>query len=135
MRVHAIPGFPSHLAVSPLLVHALAAWASSAVVLLALDSIFQPWVASALFTVVAPGVTALVAAHYFLRHEADEALTAAICFTGTAAVLDLILEQLLRGRMELVDPVIGFGLPLILVFGATGLAGEMVPVLRRQRAR
>ncbi len=100
---------------------------------LALDSVFRPWVASALFTLAAPAVTALVAAHDFLRREASEALIAAVCFTGTAAV-NLVLEALLSDRMDLVDPAIGFGLPLILVFGATGPVGEIVPMLRRQRA-
>lgn len=128
-----VPAFRSHTAVSrPLLVHALTAWAASAVLLFGLDSLFRPFVASALFTVVAPGITALVAAHYFLRHGADEALTAALWFTGVALGLDLVLESLLSGRMELMAPAFGFGLPLILVFGATGLMGEMIPLLRQR---
>jgi hypothetical protein len=32
-----------------------------------------------------------------------------------------------------VHPAVGFGLPLILVFGVTGLTGEIVPMLRRDR--
>jgi hypothetical protein len=130
-----VPAFRSQTGVSlPLVAHALTAWAASAVLLLGLDSLFRPFVASALFTVVAPGATALVAAHYFRRHGADEALIAAIWFTGVALALDLVLESLLRGRMELMDPAFGFGLPLILVFGATGLMGEVIPLLRQRRS-
>ena len=129
------PAFRFHPIVSrPLLGHALTAWAASAVLLLGLDSLYRPWVASALFTLVAPGISALVAARYFLRHGAEEALSAAIWFTGVALALDLLLATLVRGRVELMDPAFGFGLPLILVFGATGLVGEIVPGVVQRRA-
>jgi len=128
------PAFRSHPIVSrSLLGHALAAWAASTVLLLGLDALFRLWVASALFTLLAPGITALVAARYFLRHRAEEALSAALWFTGVALTLDLLLGGLVRGRMELMDPAVGFGLPLILVFGATGLIGEMLPEVRQRR--
>jgi len=131
MRTSAVQ---SHAIVSPALAaHALTAWAMSAVLLLVLDVFFHPWVASAFFTLVAPGVSALVAARYFLHHGADEALTAAIWFTATALTLDLLLERALP-RRELVDPAFGFGLPLILVFGVTGLVGEILPLRRQHRS-
>jgi hypothetical protein len=129
------PAFRFHPIVSrSLLGHALTAWAASAVLLLGLDALFRLWVASALFTLLAPGVSALVAARYFLRHGAQEALSAALWFTGVALVLDLLLGGLVRERMELTDPAFGFELPLILVFGATGLIGEMLPGVRQSRS-
>jgi len=44
------------------------------------------------------------------------------------------MATIARGSFDLVDPTIGFGIPLILIFGATGLAGELLPLLGRRRA-
>ena len=60
-------------------------------------------------------------------------MVTAIAFTAVAGSMDLAMATIARGRFELVDPAIGFGIPLILVFGATGLAGELLPLLRRGR--
>lgn len=134
MRVPVSHELVARHSVSRVLFHAFAAGALSAVLLLILDSVFRLPVASALYLAGAPAVSALVAAHYFWRGEAEEPLIAAISFTGVAAVLDLVLAAIARGRIELLDPAFSFGLPLMLVFGTTGLTGELVPTIRRSRS-
>ena len=134
MRVPVTHELVAGHSVSRVLFHAFTAGALSAVVLLILDSVFRLPVASALYTAGAPAVSALVAAHYFRRGEAEEPLITAISFTGVAAVLDLVLSALARGRTDLLDPAFGFGFPLMLVFGVTGLTGELVPTIRRNRS-
>jgi len=99
-----------------------------------LDATVQLPVASGLYLLSAPGVTALVAALYFRQPGAEEPLIAAVAFTAVAGAIDLAMATIVRGRFDLVAPAVGFGLPLILVFGATGLVGELGPMLRRGRA-
>jgi hypothetical protein len=118
--------FPAPISVSRLLVHGLAAWVVSALLLGILISTFSLSLASGLYTFGAPALTVFVAAHYFRRGHAEEPLIAAIGFTAVAAALDLLVSIGARGKMELMDPAIGFGLSLLLVFGATGFVGEVI---------
>lgn len=127
MRVTASHVIPAPSSLSRLLVHGLAAWALGAVLLLVLVSMLPLPLASGLYTLGAPTLTVLVAAHYFRRGEVEEPLTAAIGFTAVAAALDLLVTAAARGQMELMHPAFGFGLSLMLVFGATGFTGEVIP--------
>ena len=119
--------------ITRLVLHALAAALLSGVLLGVLNSTFRLPVASGLYLLAAPGVTAVIAALYFRRPGAAEPLVAALSFTAVAAGLDLAMATISRGTVDLVDPAIGFGLPLIFVFGATGLTGELIPQLRRRQ--
>lgn len=113
---------------SRLLVHALAAWALSAVLLLVLVATLDLPLANGLYAVGAPAFAGLIGAHYaYRREDAADPLTTAVWFTGIATALDLVAGALLHGRLELFDPAFGLGIPLMLVFGATGLSGELVP--------
>jgi hypothetical protein len=111
--------------------HALVAAALSSALLLILDSTFPLPVASGLYLLSVPGVTTLVAALYVRQPAAEEPLITALFFTVVAAGVDLAMARIAGGELDLVHPAIGFGLPLILVFGATGLTAELVPMLRR----
>jgi hypothetical protein len=133
MRLTFSRGFLAHHSISRLVLHALAAALLSGVLLVVLGTAFSLLVASVLFLLVAPGATALVASLYFREPGAEEPLTTAVAFTAVAGGVDLAMATVTRGTFDLVDPAIGFGLPLILVFGATGLTGEIVPLLRRTR--
>lgn len=126
MRIPATPLFPARTSLPRLLVHALVAWALGAVLLVVLVSVFERTVASALFTFGAPALTALVAALYFRRGQAEEPLIAALAFTAVAAALDVLVALGARGQVELLDPAFGFGPSLLLVFGTTGFTGELV---------
>jgi len=134
MRVSASHVFPARTSMPRLLVHGLAAWALGAVLLAILVSTCQITLASALYTFGAPVLTALVAAHYFRGREAEEPLITAIGFTAVAGALDLLVSIGARGRVELLDPAFGVGLPLMLVFGATGFTGEMFPPSPERRS-
>jgi hypothetical protein len=133
MRLTLGRGLLAHHSISRLALHALAAGVTSDALLVLLATTFRLPVASGLYLLAAPGVTALVAALYFRQPGAEEPLFTAIAFTAVAGGVDLAMATITRGSFELVDPAIGFGLPLILVFGATGLTGELVPALRRGR--
>ncbi len=126
-------GSLAHHSISRLALHALGAAALSGALLVIMDSTFSLSVASGLYLLAAPGVTALVASLYFRLPGVEEPLITALSFTAVAGGVDLAMATIARGSFELVDPAIGFGLPLILVFGATGLTGELVPMLRRRR--
>jgi hypothetical protein len=118
--------------ISRLVLHALAAALLSGALLLVLDWTFRLPVASGLYLLTTPGVTALIAALYFRQPDHAEPLIAAVSFAAVAGGLDLAMATIARGQVDLIDPVVGFGLPLILVLGATGLTGELVPMLRRR---
>jgi hypothetical protein len=134
MRLTVNRGLLAHHSFSRLLLHALIPAVVSGILLVFLDATFQLPVASALYLLAAPGVTALIAALYFRQPGAEEPLITAVAFTAVAGGIDLALASIVGGRFDLVVPAMGFGLPLILVFGATGLVGELVPMLRRGRA-
>ena len=134
MRLTVNRGLLAHHSISRLVLHALVAAIVSGILLMFLDAIFQLSVASGLYVLAAPGVTAPVAALYFRQPGAEEPLITAVAFTAVAGAIDLAMATIVRGRFDLVAPAVGFGLPLILVFGATGLVGELVPMLRRGRA-
>jgi hypothetical protein len=133
MRLTLGRGLLAHHSFIRLVLHAVAAAVLSGVLLLFLGSTFQLTVASGLYLLAAPGVTALVAAAYFRKPDAEDALTTAVAFTAIAGGVDLAIATIAGGSFGLVDPAIGFGLPLILVFGATGLTGELAPRIRRER--
>jgi hypothetical protein len=120
--------FVARTSSSRLLVHAVAAWALGAVLLIVLVSTLDLTLANALYAAGAPVFAGLIGAHYaYRREDAADPLTTAAWFTGVAAALDLLAGLLLHGRVELFDPAFGLGIPLMLVFGATGLTGELVP--------
>lgn len=127
MRVPLDAGVLARTSLSRLLTHAVTAWALTAVLLLILVSTIGGLAASALYALGAAALSGLVAAHY-ARHRPDAAdpLVTAFSFTAVAATLDLMAGALVEGRMTLFDPVVGLGIPLTLVFGGTGLAGELV---------
>ncbi len=121
--------------VSRLLGHSFIAAVSSATLLIVLAGTLSQPLASVLYVVAAPGLAVLLAGHYYWGSEAEEPLIAAIGFTAVAAVVDFALARLPHGTLELMDPSFGFGLALLLVFGATGLTGEMALTLGRKRSR
>lgn len=139
MRVPLNVGVLAPTSSSRLLTHALTAWALTAVLLLVLVAAIEGLWASVLYALGAAALSGLVAAHY-ARHRPDAAdpLVTAFWFTGVAAALDLIAGALLEGRLALFDPTVGLGIPLMLIFGSTGLAGELVsrsPVRARRSHR
>lgn len=133
MRLTVSRGFLAHHSISRLVLHSLAAAVLSGVSLVVLGFAFSLPVASGLYLLVAPGATALVAILYFREASAEDPLISAISFTAVAGAVDLAMATIARGVFDLIDPTIGFGFPLILVFGATGLTGELLPLLRRGR--
>jgi hypothetical protein len=131
MRLSLGRGLLAPRSITRLVLHALAAAALSSALLVILNTMFPLPVASGLYLASVPGVTALVAVHYLRQPAAEEPLITALSFTAVAACVDLAMVMIARGEFELVHPAIGFGLPLILVLGATGLTAELVPMLRR----
>ena len=133
MRLTLGRGLLAHHSVSRLVLHALLAAILSGGLLVVLSSTFSLATASGLYLLALAGVTALVAALYVRQPGAEEPLVTALTFTVVAGAVDLALATMARGQTELVHPAVGFGLPLILVFGVTGLTGEIVPMLRSNR--
>ena len=133
MRLTLGRGVLAHHSVSRLVLHALLAAILSAGCLVVLSSTFSLATASGLYLVAVAAVTAPVAALYVRQPGAEEPLITALTFTAVAGGVDLAMATLARGQTELVHPAVGFGLPLILVFGVTGLTGEIIPMLRRDR--
>ena len=131
MRLTLSRGFLAPQSIVRLGLHALAAAVLSGAVLAVSSSTLPLPVASGLYLLGAPGVTALVAAIYFRQADAGEPLITAIVFTAFAGGVDLAMATIASGELDLVHPAVGFGLPLILVFGATGFTGELVPMVRR----
>ena len=123
MHVPASPGVLRTSSVARMGVHAVVVAMLSAALLLILDLAFRQPTASLLYTLGAPGVAGLVALNYFHRRDTEEPLLAAIAFTAVTGLVDLAL----------VDPAFGFGFPLLLSFGATGLAGELAPRIFGER--
>ncbi len=118
-----------------LVVHAVAAWALTAVFLVAVLSTLELPLSGIVYAAGAPGLTALVVVHYGLhRQDAADPLTTAVWFTAIAASLDVLAELMVQGRLALFDPAVGLGIPLMLVFGATGLTMELVPREPARRA-
>jgi hypothetical protein len=132
MRVPVTDLFLVRSSLLRLLAHALAAWALCAVLLGVLLASFERTVASALFTLGAPALTGLIAALYFRGSGGGEPIVGAIGFTAVAVVLDALLAA--RVAAQLLDPAFGFVLPLLLVFGTTGLTGELVRPAHQGRA-
>ena len=124
MRVPATPLFPARVSFPRLLAHALGAWALGALLLLVLVSSFDRLLVSVLFTFGAPALTGLVAVLYFQGARAEEPVIAAIGFTAVAGLLDALVVVV--AQAELLDPAFGFRLSLLLIFGTTGLNGELV---------
>jgi hypothetical protein len=126
-------GFPSHgvraRLVSRIFLHALVPGVLAAAALLLLEQTFPLVVASALFTLIAPGISALVAASYFRRAAKEDPLTVAIAFTTVAGLVELGLVNLSGGRFPF-----GFGFSLLLSFVATGLTGELLRRSSRLRS-
>lgn len=133
MRLTLNRGLLAHRSISRLVLHALLAAVLTGGLLVVLNSAFSLATASGLYLLTVAGVTTLVAALYVRQPEAEEPLIAALTFTAVAGGVDLAMATIARGHMDLVHPAIGFGLPLILVFGVTGLTGEIAPMLRRNR--
>jgi len=133
MHLSASHAFVSRGALPRLLFHAVVAAGLNTVLLVGLDAAFPIVLASALYTVLAPGVAGLVAWNYARRPNAAEPLLTAIGFTGVAAVVDLVAVSLAAGGAELLHPAFGLGFPLLLTFGATGLVGEIVSTLKHSQ--
>ena len=133
MRLTLGRGLLAHPSISRLVLHALLAAILSGGLLVVLSSTFSLATASGLYLLAVSAVTALVAALYNREPGAEEPLITALTFTAVAGGVDLAMATVARGQTELVHPAIGFGLPLILVFGVTGLTAEIIPMLRRDR--
>jgi len=133
MRLTLDRAFLAHHSISRLGLHALLAALLSGALLVVLSSAFSLATASGLYLLAVAGVTALVAALYVRKPGAEEPLTTALTFTAVAGGVDLAMVTIARGQTELVHPAVGFGLPLILVFGVTGLTAEIIPMLRHDR--
>lgn len=128
MHVPTNVGVLARTSSSRLVIHALTAWALTAVLLVILLATIEGPVASALYALGAAGFSGLVAAHYAHHHEdAADPLVTAFWFTAVAGALDLIAGALVERHMTLLDPAVGLGIPLMLIFGSAGLAGELVP--------
>ena len=133
MRIPITAVFPARASPSRLLGHALAAWALGALLLLVVMATCPRTLATAFFTLGAPVLTTAVAALYFRRGETPEPLTVALVFTLVAGALDRALLVAAGSGRELLEPTGGFGLGLLLVFGATGLTGELIAPTRRAK--
>ena len=134
MRLTLGRGLLAHHSISRLVLHALMAAMVSGAVLVVLRSSFSLGTASGLYLLAVSGVTANFAALYARPPGAEEPLITALTFTAVAGGVDLAMATIARGRLDLVHPMVGFGVPLILVFGVTGFTAEIVPMLRRNRA-
>lgn len=103
MRLTISRGFLAHHSISRLVLHALAAAAVSGALLVLLDSTFSLRVASGLYLLVAPGVTALAAILYFREPGVEQPLITAVSFTAVAAAVDLTMATITCGRFDLLD--------------------------------
>lgn len=71
-----------------------------------------------------PVIFAVVAWTYFRRRGAREPLPTAAWFAGTVAVLDVVVAEL-ANRLAMLSSVVGFWLPLALVFLVTWIVGGL----------
>jgi len=113
-----------------LVAHGVAGWAACAAVmgvLLALSSTAFALVAHA---VLAPIIFLLVSRHYFRDRAARDPLPTAGTFTAIVALLDLVLVGGLAQRsLEMFRSIVGFWLPLGLIFAATAVTGSVLSML------
>ena len=82
-----------------------------------------------------PVIFTLVARHYFRARGARQALATALAFVGIVAVLDsVVVAGLVQRSPVIFTSVIGFWVPLALVFGVTWATGEILSMMSAQNA-
>lgn len=129
----ALPGTPvDHPArsVPRLVAHAAVGWALCGATMGLLLLLGAPTLALVLHALAAPLIFIAVARHYFGARGAREPLTTAIAWTGTVALLDLVVVAgALQQNLEIFQSIVGTWLPFILIFLATWITGSLMATM------
>jgi hypothetical protein len=121
-----------------LLVHGVIGWASCTVTMTGLLHVSSPTIAMVAYALLAPAIFAAIARHYFAAPGAREPFATALAFAGIVVLLDLsVVAGLLHNGLAMFASLIGFWLPLLLIFGVTavvGMVSSMTPMASRPAA-
>jgi hypothetical protein len=75
---------------------------------------------------IAPAIFAAIAGHYFAARGAREPVATASAFVAIIALLDLtVVAALLGNGFAMSGSLLGFWLPLVLIFGVTAVIGTI----------
>ncbi len=114
---------PGH-SIGALVLHGAVGWAFCAAAMGALSWAMSVGVALLVHLFVAPIVFLFVARRYFRYRGAREPLPVAAAFTATTALLDLVVVAgAIQRDTAMLRSVLGFWLPLALIFAVTYLVG------------
>jgi len=119
-----------------LLAHGASGWAACALVTALLWATTSLRVALAVHAALAPIFFWVAAHHYFAARGARGATTTALAFVATSGLLDLVAVAASGHNLAIAARVLGFLVPLTLVYAVTWVTGElvwMVPSLLEKR--
>jgi menaquinone-dependent protoporphyrinogen oxidase len=106
--------------------HGLLGWALCALVMAGLLRATSLTTALVLHGLLAPAIFAVIARHYFAARGAREPLATAFGFVGIVAILDLVIVAgLAHQGLAIFGSILGFWLPLALIFGVTSAVGTI----------
>ena len=116
--------------------YGLVGWALCALVMAGLLRATSLTTALVLHGLIAPAIFAVIAHRYFAARGAREPLATAFGFVGIVALLDLVIVAGLAHRgLAMFGSILGFWLPLALIFGVTIAVGTISSMLPLQSGR
>jgi hypothetical protein len=115
--------------------HGFVGWALCGLTMTALQLATSIGVALAIHAVAVPVIFTAVAWHYFRVRGARDALFTAVTFVGIVALLDsVVVAGLVQRSFVLFGSVLGFWVPLALIFGVTWATGECLSMMPPKNA-
>ena len=110
--------------------HGFVGWALCALTMATLLWATSVGAALGIHALAVPVIFTAVARHYFLARGARDALATALTFVGIVALLDcIVVAGLVQHSLALFGSVVGFWVPLALIFGVTWATGELLSTL------
>ena len=110
-------------------------WALCGLTMTALQRAASMGVALVIHAVAVPLIFTAVAWHYFRARGARDTLPTAATFVGIVALLDsVVVAGLIQRSLVLFGSVVGFWVPLALIFGVTWATGECLSMMPPKHA-
>jgi menaquinone-dependent protoporphyrinogen oxidase len=115
--------------------HGFVGWALCGLTMTALQLATSIGVALVIHAVAVPVIFTAVAWHYFRARGARDAISTALTFVGIVALLDsVVVAALVQRSLVLFGSVVGFWVPLALIFGVTWATGECLSMMPSKNA-
>jgi menaquinone-dependent protoporphyrinogen oxidase len=118
-----------------LLLHGFVGWALCGLTMATLLRATTLGTALTIHALAVPIIFTVVARHYFRARGARDSLAVAFSFVGIVAVLDsLVVAGLIQRSLVIFNSVVGFWVPLALIFGVTWATGEVLSMAPAEKA-